>query len=266
MNQLPYDLKFCHRFNLHKKMGFNIEDDDLKSIARIYGVPEKELRAVDEELKQEVRDSAKIVQDRIGTRNNDSAVIYLALGDSITSDRTSYMNIIRELWKENRNRTVIDAGISGDTTADVTNRFYSDVLSQTFDAASVFIGTNDSRGLGDGYGMTNVGVKEYSRHLNYYIRRLKETGAQVIAVTIPPVDNERLIRFFGEESNWAYSKEHIEKVNKTIRKTARKENIQTADLAAAVEQTGIDPLGEDGLHMNAAGQRLCAQLILQILR
>lgn len=266
MNQLPYDLKFCHRFNLHKQMGFNIEDDDLKSIARIYGVPEKELRAVDTELKQEVRESAKIVQEEMEYEKPLPGCTYLALGDSITSDRTSYVNIIRELWKENPNRTVIDAGISGDTTADVTNRFYSDALIHSFDAASVFIGTNDSRGLGDGYGMTNVGVKEYSRHLTYYVRRLKEKGAQVIAVTIPPVDNERLIRFFGKESNWAYSKGHIDRVNKTIRKTAKKENIQTADLAAAVEQAGIDPLDEDGLHMNAAGQRLCAQLILQILR
>ena len=265
MDQLPYELRFCHRFNLHKLLGFDIGDDDLKAIARIYGVSEKELHKIDEDLRKEVSESAGTVRRELKYETPQSRSTYLALGDSITSDRTGYAKIIRELWAGNPDRTVIDAGISGDTTSDVTNRFYSDVINFSFDAASIFIGTNDSRGLGDGYGMTNVSAEEYSRHLGYYVRRLKESGAEVIVVTIPPVDNERLSRFFGTEPNWSYSAGQIAKVNKTIRKTAKKEKIHLADLATAIEERGFDPLDEDGLHLNSTGQQLCAQLILSIL-
>ena len=45
--QLPYELDFCHKFNLHKWLGLIMDDYDLKTIARIYGVKLKKLKKIE---------------------------------------------------------------------------------------------------------------------------------------------------------------------------------------------------------------------------
>ena len=274
MNQLPYDLIFCHRFNLHKGLGFDIEDDDFESIARIYGVKTADVRAAENELQSRVQQAAeKIREDRPELVPPQKAApgVYLALGDSITSDRTSYAKIIRELWD---GKNVIDAGISGDTTADVVDRFYPDVLDRPYDAASVFIGTNDARGLDDGKGITRVGIKDYTAKLRYFISAMQNPPAgdrsgstpgpkKVLVITLPPAKTEVLRSYFGEEANWVYSAEHLQAMNKAIRKTAKKTGAVLVDLAAEIESSGIDPLAEDGLHLNIEAQTLLAKMVLQ---
>ena len=274
MNQLPYELLFCHRFNLHKKLGFDIADDDLESIARIYGVQTAELQAAEDELRDRVRRAAEQIRTEYpepAEAANTAPGVYLALGDSITSDRTSYAKIIRELWG---GKNVIDAGISGDTTADVVDRFYPDVLNRSYDVASVFIGTNDSRGLDDGKGITRVGIADYTKKLRYFISAMRNPPAgaesvstpapkKLLLITLPPAKTEVLRSYFGEEANWVYSAEHIAKMNKAIRKTAKKTGTVLVDLAEEIESSGIDPLDEDGLHLNIEAQTRLAKLVLQ---
>jgi hypothetical protein len=211
MNQLPYDLLFCHRFNLHKGLGFDIADDDFESIARIYGVQTADVQAAEEELQNRVKQAAeklKKEQPELARAGKDPGT-YLALGDSITADRTSYAKIIRELWG---GKSVIDAGISGDTTADVVDRFYPDVLNQSYDIASIFIGTNDARGLDDGEGITRVGMKDYTAKLQYFIsamqnpRSMGSAGGtsgpkKVLVITLPPAKTEVLRSYFNDKAN-----------------------------------------------------------------
>ena len=47
MDQLPFKLSFIHKFNLHKLVGLIMDDNDLKSIARIYGVKLKEIKKLE---------------------------------------------------------------------------------------------------------------------------------------------------------------------------------------------------------------------------
>ena len=44
MDQLAFELRFMHKFNLHKKCDLIIDDYDLVSMARVYGVKLKELK------------------------------------------------------------------------------------------------------------------------------------------------------------------------------------------------------------------------------
>lgn len=273
MNQLPYDLFFCHRFNLHKSLGFDIADDDFESIARIYGVQAADVQAAEEELQNRVKQAAEKLrkeQPELAQAGKEPG-IYLALGDSITADRTSYAKIIREL---RGGKNVIDAGISGDTTADVVDRFYPDVLNRSYEIASIFIGTNDSRGLDDGKGITRVGIADYTTKLRYFISAMRnppagaESGSapdlkKVLVITLPPARTEVLRSYFGEEANWIYSTEHLQAMNKAIRKTAKKTGAVLVDLAAEIESSGIDPLDEDGLHLNIEAQILLAKMVLQ---
>jgi hypothetical protein len=54
MNALPYPLEFVHKYNLFKWLGFAIEEDDLASIARIYGVPLSELEPIERRFQETV--------------------------------------------------------------------------------------------------------------------------------------------------------------------------------------------------------------------
>lgn len=263
-NQLPYELLFCHRFNLHKLLGFEIDDEDLKSIARVYGVELAELEEADKELRERVRTAAEIIREKLGDIRpktlHGGPVTYLALGDSITSDRTSYAKIIRHLWEDSN---VIDAGISGDTVSDIVNRFYGDVLANTFEIASIFIGTNDSRGINDGSGITNTSLSEYETKLDYFLQKLKARGKSVLVITLPPADNDAIYSYFGDDSNWTYNAEHVKKMNTVIRKSAEKNGAVLVDLALEVESSGINPLDEDGLHLNIEAHTLLASMILK---
>ncbi len=265
MNQLPYDLCFCHRFNLHKLLGFNIDDTDLPSIARIFGVGLKELEACEREVRHLLDAAVEGMRSRRELTVPDTPCTYLALGDSITSDRLSYAKILKKIWNGIPGRSVIDAGISGDTTTDVVNRFYGDVMNNDFSVVSIFIGTNDSRGLADGSGITNVGVDEYGMKLDYLVRMLRKKEASIINITIPPVNNRRLAEFFGSESNWEYSADHIEAVNALIRGVTEKYGTTLVDFAAALGERGDDYLDTDGLHLNMRGQVLLAEMLFDVL-
>ncbi len=265
MEQLPYDLSFCHRFNLHKRAGLVIEDDDIASIARIYGVPAADLEKIEKDFQKQVDNAAESVRNEIGYTLPDTPAYYIALGDSITSDRLSYAKIVRSAWKSNSGRRVYDAGISGDTTSDVIDRFYADVLARDFDRITVFLGTNDSRGQNDTYKITLTSLKEYEHNLHYILSRLKESGAYVAVVTLPPVNHERFAEYFGKENNTVYHDSHLERMNNSIRRAAKKHKAGLVDLADAISSSGIDALDEDGLHLSLEGQTLMAKLVLPVL-
>jgi lysophospholipase L1-like esterase len=265
MNQLPYDLCFCYRFNLHKLVGMNIDDTDLPSIARIFGAGLGEIEACERENQHLLDAAIEGMRSRKDLTVPEGPCTYLALGDSITSDRLSYAKIIKKIWNGIPGRSVIDAGISGDTTADIIDRFYEDVMNVDSSVVSIFIGTNDSRGLGDGSGITRVSVDEYGMKLDYLVRTLQTRENTIINITIPPVNNRRLKEFFGAESKWEYSADHLEAVNAVIRGVSEKYGTTLVDFAAALGEKGDDFLDTDGLHLNMRGQVLLAEMLFEVL-
>lgn len=58
MEELQHPLEFVHKFNLYKLSGLLIEDDDLQSIARVYGVSLAELAKVDESFQRDIAELA----------------------------------------------------------------------------------------------------------------------------------------------------------------------------------------------------------------
>jgi len=267
MSQLPYELDFMHKFNLHKLLGLLIEDDDLAAIARIYGVGLDELEAIDRRFRDNVAGLARALAAELPFQPADVPLTVLALGDSITSDRESYAKILGEYWRQGGGgpvRRMLDCGISGDTGCDVVDRFYSTVLNQEFDWAIVFLGTNDCRQLDDPARISNISLDEYRRDLRYFAERLLKAGKEVVHVTLPPVDNGKLRQFFPD-GNWVYDPVRLESANAAIRELARENGCPVADLAEAVVGRENDVLEEDGLHLNAEGQMTLCRLLLDIL-
>jgi lysophospholipase L1-like esterase len=262
MNQLPYPLEFLHKYNLFKWLGFLIEEDDLPSIARIYGVPLAELELMEQGFRETIaRLAAQLAAER-PPQPAPSPVTLLALGDSLTSDRQSYVKILRRYWEGDPNRRILDSAVSGDTASHVLNRFHRTVLQHRFDWAIVFLGTNDCRRMDEPGGLANLSLEEYERDLRYITGRLIRHGARLVLVTLPPVDNLRLRQFFTE-SNSTYDLDRIDATNAFLRRLASETGAALADLATAVGSG--DVLESDGIHLNANGQLVLARLLASLL-
>ncbi len=264
MNQLPYELHFMHKFNLHKLAGLLIKDPDIGSIARVYGVEEKELREIEDQFRKNLAELADELRKRGLWAGEGSPCIIAAIGNSITSDRESWAKILNELWKDVPNRYVIDCAISGDTTCHIKDRFYSSILNQAFDRAVLFIGTNDCRELDDEEHISNISHEEYMKNMRYFIDTLQGKGKEVVVVTIPYVDSARLQAYFPD-ANQKYSDARIDLANAFLRELAREKGTKLADLAAALKETERDVLEEDGIHLNSKAQLVLCELLIPLL-
>jgi len=262
MEHLPYELDFMHKYNLHKWLGFLIEDDDIKFISQMYGVKFKELKRVDEVFLRNIEKFVGELVNKIQVKPLEAPYRIAAIGDSISSDRQSWVKILNHLWKGTR--TVIDCAISGDTTSDLIDRFYGTIMNQEFQWAVVFIGTNDCRELDDGSHMAQISLDEYKRNMHYIMESLLKEGKKVINVTLPSVDNVRLKGQFPD-NNWSYDRARIDQTNDFIRDLSKKLDTKLADLAKGIGAYGEDVLEQDGLHMNGQGQLILCKLLLELL-
>jgi lysophospholipase L1-like esterase len=269
VNQLQHPLDFVHKFNLYKLSGMLIEDDDLASIARVYGVSLEELQNIEDGFQRNIAELAASLPQAArpaASPANDGtpSLSILAIGDSITSDRESYVKILNRYWQADRSRQMLDAAVSGDTTADLIKRLHSSVLNLEFQWAVLFIGTNDSLQLDDRRRISVLSLDEYKRNVRFITETLLAEGKRLIQITIPPVDNVRLRSFFPD-SNSVYTAEHIGEVNDFIRGWADKNGYSVADLARTVEKQEEDVLEPDGLHLNGRAQRMICELLLDLL-
>ncbi|MGQ9615445.1 MAG: SGNH/GDSL hydrolase family protein [Spirochaetota bacterium] len=264
MNQLPYTLDFMHRFNLHKLLGLLVEDDDLRSIARIYGVKLRELKRIEEGFLKDIEEMASELREKFQPKPPEKPYVIAAIGDSLTSDRISWAKVLNHLWKEDGKRMIIDCAISGNTTSDVIDRFYSSVLNQSFQWAVLFLGTNDSRQLDDEAHISNTSLEEYRRNMTYFTETLLKKGIEVVHVTIPQVDNTRFKPYF-QDSNSVYDPKLINDTNIIIRELSAKKGTHLADLAKKLEGYKGDFLSPDGIHLNRNGQMQLCELMLEIL-
>jgi lysophospholipase L1-like esterase len=263
MQKLPYPLDFMHKFNLHKWSGFTIGDDELAAIARLYGVSRGKLARIDRGYREHVARLAATLPPR-AAKPLEKPLVFMALGDSISSDRESYAKILNQYWREDPQRRFLDCAVSGDTTYNLLNRFYATVVNQSFDWVVLFIGTNDSRQLDDPARITFLSLEDYRRNLEYLTDRLLERGKRLVLVTLPPADNARF-QAFVPDFKQCYDAAHLEKANHFLRELAAKKGLGLADLAAAIQAQKEEVLEPDGLHLNSTGHLILCRLLLDIL-
>jgi acyl-CoA thioesterase-1 len=109
----------------------------------------------------------------------------VALGDSITDDLLSWAEILRAAGLD-----VVNAGVSGDTTADALRRLYGITLLEP-DLVITMLGTNDCQRHD---GALLVSPEESARNLASIAGWLRRTGARLLWITPPPVDEAALAR------------------------------------------------------------------------
>ena len=171
------------------------------------------------------------------------------LGDSIT-----------EFWKladpELFTATVLDRGISGQTTPQILLRFYQDVVALHPRVVHIMAGTNDVAG--------NTGPTSDSAILNNLcamIKLAKANHIRVVLASIPPA------KVFGWQPA-LHPAERIVGLNRQLAAMAREEQVVFADYHGRL----ADPdggfaatLANDGVHPNQNGYAVMKPLAMQAI-
>ncbi|MEV6301189.1 GDSL-type esterase/lipase family protein [Actinoplanes sp. NPDC051861] len=188
----------------------------------------------------------------------------VAVGDSITADRLGWFEILAESFHQAGTpaATLVNLGVSGDTTADVLERF--DLLEAARPSrVLLMIGTNDARehGREGGYRMATPGETE--RNLRALIDLVtSQLGAAITVITPPAVDQERIDSYFRDVPvHWRAAA--VAEVADVVRKTAP----DAIDLHEATREIGTAGFLEpDGVHPTSAGHQFILDHVLGHLR
>ncbi|HEX2413030.1 MAG TPA: GDSL-type esterase/lipase family protein [Solirubrobacteraceae bacterium] len=186
----------------------------------------------------------------------------VALGDSITDDLLSWAEILREWLARARPDdaiAVVNAGVSGDTTADALRRLHG-VAACRPELVVTMLGTNDCQRHGPA-GAQIAAPDESARHLAAVADWLRGTGARLAWITPPPVIEERLARAVGARPFTLRDAD--------VRAVARAVHALGDPVVDLHELFGDPPAGHllmaDGVHPTLAGQLAIARAVLAAL-
>lgn len=167
----------------------------------------------------------------------------VALGDSLTygygaNSETAYPTVLADLTKW----TVINAGVNGNTSADVLARV-EDIVKQTPDLVLLGIGGNDV--------LQRISPDTTRANINATVDTLKSANIDVVLIAEPYFSTSAL---FGKASD-----------NPLYRDIA---NAQEVPLYSSGWSTVLsdDTLKSDRIHANAAGYRQFAQGLYEYLK
>jgi len=192
--------------------------------------------------------------------------IIVGLGDSITDDYQSWLEILRHLLALRRpqdNLTVINAGISGDTTANLISRFL-DVVHAKPDWIFCFVGTNDARLHGESPSKTLLSLSETAANLNMLRHyAAKQTQAEWVWLTPATVLEDWIsVDWFLGPLQLGWRNSDLAAIAELMRTLPD----PVVDLQAVFgTPANPDYLLPDGLHPSLAGQKAIVTALIERL-
>ena len=261
---LKSDLFNNIKFNMQKLI-LDVPTTDAEWLAKIFAANEADVGKLLGEFKELLHSQAIKIREEVEIPSINRPVRIAFVGDSITSDRASYLNIIRELYKDDPNITLIDAAVSGDKTDDAVMKFYFRTLDQKPDIVHILLGTNDLRHNQDSFGRSCLSLEEIRRNYEYMLHTLQVRRIPAVISQISPTITEHCRLRFPDD-NWAYVQDEIDRVNAIIAEEADKYDAILNPVS--VEYKKYKPeelLLQDGLHLNETGQYILTKSVLQSL-
>jgi acyl-CoA thioesterase I len=192
----------------------------------------------------------------------------VGLGDSITDDLQSWFEILGQMLVIRRPRDeirLINAGISGDTTANATSRFLEVVMERP-DWVICMLGTNDARRHGLSPTKPLVSLEETHQNLGM-LRHFaaSQTQARWVWMTPTPVIEAQIPRhFLLGPGQMRWKNEQLAAIADLIRQMPE----PVVDLQAAFgypQPTSPALLLPDGLHPALEGQKVIARALVERL-
>lgn len=179
----------------------------------------------------------------------------LFFGDSITAlgGSNRYTSLLTSMYPDS---TIINAGVSGNSTYNARLRFETDVIAKDPDIVFICLGMNDA--AIDSTGATVKPIATYRRNIQNFITALYEIGAEVVLMTPHPVC---LATETGRTSPNYADGEH-EAFADVLRELALENNCGLLDMYTEFELNyNSAAYIYDGLHQTAAGHKVYAEKI-----
>ncbi len=244
---------FALRFNLQKS-GRDIPDDTAV-LSGLFGEDPQFLQdcllEYDRLLEQAARELAAEFPGAGCIRKS-----LLLMGDSITSDRLSYGNILKRILKG----PVVDCSVSHARSVNVAEKLDACITQHRPDILSVMIGTNDYVCLDKLSGQPAVSREEFARNLRIIAGKAQQYRVPLIFHAIPLAcfdryNRENPCRAAHESLCLAY--------NQTIRSVAMQYGAVYLDMSHLFQDLEKTLLFEpDGIHLSAFAHKLWARALL----
>lgn len=233
---------------------------DEATVTRLRGELDAQARQAAEEL---LADPAVAEQvDRLPFGPGQTVV---GIGDSITDDLLSWLEILRHLLQLRRpgdGISVVNEGISAQTTTQAIRRMQMTLAARP-DWILCLLGGNDTTRTGPEPAPTLVSVAETERNLLTLRRLAGQTAARWVWVTPPPVDEVRVAAH--EPFKWGQSTWRNQDLA-AIAEVMRGQPDPVADAHAAFDLHAEPELqGPDGLHPDLPGQIRIARTVVECL-
>jgi acyl-CoA thioesterase-1 len=266
--QIEYLIRFLHP---KKILGWSTTIDHHVQAA-IYGVDITVYRAIRERFANRVREAAQqLLADDSFARAVDKlpfapGAVVVGLGDSITDDYQSWFELLNDLLLLHRPQDrvqLINAGISGDTTAQMISRFV-DVVNAKPDWIIAMPGTNDARLHGEQPAKTLVSLAETGNNLAM-LRHFAATQTQARWVWMTPatVIEEKI------PQHWLLGTGQMMWRNRDLAAIAdvlRRQPEPVVDLQRVFGNPANPALlMDDGLHPSLEGQKAIARALVERL-
>ena len=261
------DYFFNFKFNLHKSLlPIGIDDHDYKRLEAVYGVDEAWMQQAVETIAASNRAQAAQLATRFDLRKLDAKPLKIAFfGDSITSDRQSYLNVLKTATAEFVNLTLVDMAISAHKSGDLFTALYPGMIGEHADIAHIMIGTNDVRQMDDAQRLFHTSPEEYEKNVDYVVSQLVQDGTQVILTTIPPFCEEKVTRGFAG-CRALFCEQSRVLFNGILERIAARHGVLLNRMDTRYAPHAVADLTlDDGIHLNAAGQALLAQGVVDAI-
>ncbi len=270
--QLSYVLQFQHK----EKLLAQIPGVNDANIAALWGIDAATYRGVRDRFARRAADAARelladpafaVQVDRLPFAQGATVA---GLGDSITDDDQSWLEILRCLLDQRRPEdeiTVLNEGVSGDTTSQMISRFLDVALDEP-DWILCFAGTNDARLHGQFPIKTLVSVEETAKNLEM-LRHfgLTQCSARWLWMTPATVVEEQIANdWFLSAFELGWHNEDLAAIAAVVAEIAGRHSDPVVDLQAVF---GLPPdpglLLPDGLHPSLVGQKAIVTALVNTL-
>lgn len=252
-------IPFGFLFHFHKSaISIGVSDTDAVQLAAVYGTTSEFIKEALEQLQRDLDASASRLLQKVDLESvDDLCPTRIAfLGDSNTSYRKSYLNIIRAALYGKKHIELLDFSVSGYKSDNLLYALYPGIQDAHPHIAHIMIGTNDMRRLNDGSDLQIVPPEVFRRNLNHLIEVLQGNDTKVVLSTLPVFSSGK-ITISGNLQRSLYCEEDRKVFNDIIRTAAETNGAVLNDMdnvfsAFQPEELTLD----DGLHLNTLGHEL----------
>lgn len=235
------------------------------------------LNRADEKAAPPAADTSQQMKPRADLPAYLSSGPVVVFGDSTTARRGKtriYADVLTEFFADARGEVeVINAGIGGNTTEMARRRFERDVLAHQPSVVIIQFGINDSAvdvWKDPPAAEPRVSLEDYRENLRFFVDEVRKHGSKVILMTPNALRwTPNLRRLYGkppydpaDENGFNIT---LEPYAQVVRDVAKEKDVPLVDVFAAyMDKSGPmqDDLLPDGMHPNAKGHQIVADLLL----